>query len=457
MSIPLQTASGVAPISRMLLLGALLAWSPAGVADWLDETRVSGSLNYWYRDRVRAGFDAASGRDTRKTRNLLHATGHANLLFESGWIDHWLGLDIGLHGSWDTMNHGAPGHEINFWNVNNPYDQRPRNGDCPSSESPRCTVDALALYRAAIRFRAGEAWRGQVGYFQPAVPGALGVNWSFTPGYYRGGEVAWRQGNWEFGASVADRYKAPWFREDYAFRSSRNEKAGTLLSLGAAGVVGNGIKLDFGYAALADGPRRMLHARLVNGAADNEYSMALYVVRDPDLFSAASAQAALAWRRSTGPYTWRAEATYTHAPLRDPARVGNFVYRITSQFGASNGKYAVWWNNRSDFNHDGEWAVFGSLERRFDDFGWSGGRAGMSLAAGWANSPIAGVDDLREQAVSVFASHSWGSGQFKGASLGVHVTRYFNRTQVPSWSVYSNLFQDENDVKVILQLPFVAW
>lgn len=84
MSIPLQTASGVAPISRVLLLGALLAWSPAGVADWLDETRVSGSLNYWYRDRVRAGFDAASGRDTRKTRNLLHATGHANLLFESG-------------------------------------------------------------------------------------------------------------------------------------------------------------------------------------------------------------------------------------------------------------------------------------------------------------------------------------------------------------------------------------
>jgi hypothetical protein len=437
-----------------LFLSVLLGWPSTSLADWLDQAKLTGSLNYWYRDRVRAGFDGATGLDTEKTRNLLHATGSATLLFESGWVGNRLGFDLGVHGSWDATNHGAPDHELNFWNVNNPYDQTPRDGDCPSSESPDCTVDAAAVYRAAVRFRAGDRWRGQAGYFQPAVPTALGVNWSFTPGYYRGGEAAWRLGNWEMGATLADRYKAPWYRDDYAFRSSANEKAGLLVSLGAAGTIREGMKLGLGFAALESAPRRMLHARLVHSAADIEYSGALYMVRDPDLFSSTSAQGALTLRRSSGPYTLRAEATYAHAPLRDKTRVGNFVYRITSRFGASNGNYTLWWNNRSDFNHDGELALFGSLERRFDDLGWSGGRAGLSLAAGMADSDIAGVDDLREHAFSLFASHSWRAGPFKDASLGIHATRYFNRTRAPSWSVYTNLFQDENDIKIILQLPF---
>lgn len=166
----------------------------------------------------------------------------------------------------------------------------------------------------------------------------------------------------------------------------------------------------------------MLHARLVHSAADIEYSGASYMVRDPDLFSSTSAQGALTLRRSSGPYTLRAEATYAHAPLRDKTRVGNFVYRITSRFGASNGNYTLWWNNRSDFNHDGELALFGSRKGASTLVGPAEGPA-LNAAAGMADSDIAGVDDLREHAFSLFASHSWRAGPFKDASASMrHVT-----------------------------------
>lgn len=435
-------------------LGAVLQASAPATAGLLDDATLSGSLNFWVRDRDRAGFDAATGRDTPKATNLQHATGHATLLFESGWIDERIGLDLGLHASADASNRGAPGHEINFWNVDNPYDQRPRGPRCPDAGSPLCTVDGAAVYRAALKLRGGSAWRAQLGLFQPAAPTALGVNWSFAPAYYRGVEAAVRLGAWELGAALVDRYRAPWFRDGYAFRDSRNQAAGRVLSLGAAGHWNERAKLDAGFAALEHTPRRMLHLRVQHSHAGLDSSAALYLVRDPQLFRAVSAQAALTLRLASGPYTWRAETTYSRAPLTDRRQVGNFVYRITPQFGASQGQYPIWWNNRSDFNHDGEWAVFGALERSLGDLGRPGVRVGLSLAAGTARSGGSGADALREVAVSLFASHSFSVGPFRNASIGLHATRYTNRTRVPSWSVYTNLFQDENDLKLVLTLPF---
>lgn len=436
------------------MLGALLCWSTASLAGWQEHATLSGSLNYWYRDRDRAGFDATTKRDTGKSNNLLHATGHATLLFESGWFAARIGFDLGVHASWDATNRGAPDHEINFWNINNPYDRAARNNDCTGPWHPDCTIDGAALYRAAIKLRAGNGLRGQLGLFQPRAPTALGVNWSFAPGYYRGGEAAFQMGNWTLGAALADRYRAPWFLEDYGFRSSLDQRAGRVLSIGAAGPLSERIRLDTGFAALEQAPRRMLHARILHTTAEREYGAALYLVRDPQLFRATSAQVAFTLRRSAGPYTLRTEATYSRAPLIERHQVGHFVYRITPRFGASSGDYPIWWNSRSDFNHDREWAVFGSLERSFGDQGWPGVVAGLSLAAGTANTDIAGVDDLREFALSVFASHTWRTGPLRNASISLHATRYINPTRVPDWSVYTNLFQDENDIKVIIKLPF---
>ncbi len=422
------------------------------VSEFFSESTISGNLNFWMRARDRGNVDA-NGNDTKKVTNLDHGSIFANLGFNSGYVGGVAGLDVVIYSTFDMWQNGGADHEMNFWGVNNPYDKEAKDSAC-SDVWTDCTDNGVSFATAAAKFKLGDSATAKLGYFQPSVPSSLGVNWSFAPGTYLGGEVGGKIGGFDLGLVVATEYKAPWFKETYEFRTTKGEDAGTLYSVGGRYTLDNGISLDAAYGGLSDGDRWNAHFKVKGTTEGGLYwSPQLYIVDDSEQYDSTAYQLALLTSFSSGQYSYRAEATYTGADSGDPANAGNMSYRLTSQYGGSNGAYEIWWNNRSDFNHDEELAVFGSVSRDFSDIGGKGFSAGLSGAYGFGSS-AEGYDDLSEYAYSVFANYAIQAGALKDAHISFYYTNYYNDTNAPNWTGYTNLFQDEEDFKLVLAIPF---
>ena len=67
-----------------------------------------------------------------------------------------------------------------------------------------------------------------------------------------------------------------------------------------------------------------------------------------------------------------------------------------------------------------------------------------------------GIDDLVEYSGSAFAYYTIQNGALEGANFGIYYTHYVNDSNAPDWAPYSNAFQDENDLKVTLTIPFTV-
>ncbi|KAA8676619.1 multidrug transporter [Vibrio gigantis] len=421
-------------------------------SEFFAESTISGNLNFFMRARDRAGKDA-NGNDTAKTANLDHGSIFANLGFHSGYVADVVGLDAVVYSTFDMWQEAGKwggGHEMNFFQCDSVY-----STDCWEDGRGDNTDNGVSFAKAAMKFKFGESVNAQLGYFQPSVPSSLGVNWSFAPGTYRGGEVGANFGDLSLGLVVADNYKAPWFKETYEFQDGAGNDAGEVYSLGARYALDNGISFDVGYGALTDGDRKNFHVK-VKGTTDGGlyWSPQLYVVDDDNQFDSTAFQTALLTSMSMGQYSFRAEATYTVADSEDTrGNVGNMSYRLTEAYGGSNGAYDIWWNNRSDFNHDGEYAFFLSSARDFSDIGGTGFSAGVSGAYG-AGAKADGYDELVEYAYSFFANYAIQAGALKDANISFYYTNYYNDTNANDWAVYSNGFNDETDFKLALTIPF---
>lgn len=444
-------AIAAAPVSAADQVGPQYAGE---VSEFFAESTVSGNVNFFMRARDRGNVDA-NGNDTKKTTNLDHGSVFANLGFNSGYVGGVVGFDAVVYSTFDMWQNGGADHEMNFWGVNNPYDKVAEDSACTNVWTD-CTDNGVSFATAAAKFKFGDKVTAKLGYFQPSVPSSLGVNWSFAPGTYRGGEIGGTFGNLSLGFVIADEYKAPWFKKTYEFQTTDGKDAGTLYSLGARLALSNGMSLDFGYGALTDGDRKNAHFKLKSTTEGGLFwSPQLYVVEDDKQYDSTAFQMAFLSAISSGQYSYRAEATYTSAEAKDPDVAGNMAYRLTSQYGGSNGAYDIWWNNRSDFNHDGEFAGFLSASRDFSDVGGKGFSAGVSGAFG-LGSEAKGFDDLKEYAYSLFANYAIQSGALKDANISFYYTEYFNDTDAPNWTGYTNLFQDETDFKLMLTMPFTV-
>ncbi|QUM77237.1 multidrug transporter [Moritella sp. 24] len=422
---------------------------------WSDAT-ISGNVATWTRQRTRDGEgrdeSAGSGNDDNNTideretkTNLDQTSVYAAIDFTSGFAADKVGIDVSAYATADLYNQGSPDHEMNFWDVDNPYTGGGEDGAWDSTN----TSDGIAVSKANIKFQKILGLNGKVGLFQPSVPSALGVNWSYAPGTYTGGEIGTRIAGIELGAVFATEYRAPWFKSSYGFRETDNlTDAGELYSVGARTELGS-IAVDVAYAGLTDGPRKIAHIKtgttLENGLG---LKGQVYMVDDSGMYEELAYHAAFLSNYSTGQYTVKAEATYTSAVDKNKDNVGNFSYRATAAYGSSNGAYDIWWNNRSDFNHDGEVAVFASLARDMADLGAENLTVGISGAYGFG-AQGEGVEELTEAAVSVFGSYNAGF-----ATFGAHVTQYNNGTNLENWTVYTNAFQDETDIKITMNIPF---
>ncbi|RAH30282.1 multidrug transporter, partial [Vibrio vulnificus] len=366
------------------------------VSEFFAESTISGNFNMWMRARDRGNVDA-NGNDTKKETNLNHGSLFINLGFNSGYVNDVVGADFVIYSTWDMWNDSVgAGHEMNFL-------------DCDGPASAGCWNNlekgGVSFATAAAKFKFGDNVRAKLGYFQPSVASGLGVNWSFAPGTYRGGEIGGTFGKLDLGFVVADEYKAPWYKETDAFKGVDGDDE-ILFSLGARYTLDNGISLDGALSKLDE--RTTAHFK-VKGTTDGGFywSPQLYIVQDENQYTNDDLGYQLAFLSSfsAGAYSFRAEATYTSAD-----EDGNwFAYRPTAGYGGSNGAYEIWWNNRSDFNHHEELAVFGSVSRDFSDIGGTGFSAGVSAALGTGAS-VAGYDDLTEYAYSMFANYAIQAG-----------------------------------------------
>lgn len=425
-------------------------------SEFFADSTISGNVALFLRARDRAGYDETTRQDTQKQTNLDHGSIFANLGFHSGYINGVVGLDAVVFSTFDMWQNGGADHEMNFWGVNNPYDKTPTNDSCSAVWSD-CTDNGASFATAALKFKMGDAASAKLGYFQPSVPSSLGVNWSFAPGTYYGGEVGFSIAGADIGIVYANEYKAPWFKDTYEFRTTDGEDAGSIYSLGARYALDNGVSFDVGYGGLTDGDRVNAHFK-VKGTTDSGlyWSPQLYIVNDDEQYDSMAYQLAFLSAKTYGQYSFRAEATYTGAEAKgDTNAVGNMAYRLTNQYGGSNGAYEIWWNNRSDFNHDGEFAGFASVSRDFSDIGGVGFSAGLSVAGGMG-AKAEGYDELIEHAFSLFANYAIQAGALKDANISMHYTQYNNESDAGNWAPYTNAFNDEEDFKLILSMPFAV-
>lgn len=159
----------------------------------------------------------------------------------------------------------------------------------------------------------------------------------------------------------------------------------------------------------------------------------------------------------------RLEGTWVKAD----GQQGYFLQRMTPTYASSNGRLDIWWDNRSDFNANGEKAVFfGAMYdmKNWDMPGWAFGASyvyAWDAKPGRMASPDAYYDPdyrLKESAYSLDAMYTVQEGRAKGTLFKLHFTQYDNHSDIPSWSGgYGNIFQDERDVKFMVIAPFTIF
>ena len=416
---------------------------------WRDAV-LSGAFYYFQRYRDR--YDVS---DEHYHVNLSHASPQAAAEFSSGYLGGFVGLDVGAFGVVDLYNHGAPDHEMNFFPWRDPW-----HPDWSATDAD----NGASVYKANIKFKVGPAW-ARAGYFQPSGPGVLGVNWSFLPGTYQGAEMGADIGNLALAGAWANEYKAPWFKDTYRFRQNDGETmVDWVWSLGA--------RYNFEKASVeaAYGESQNYltnaHIKLCYNTDWDEGKQSLYLTAQTyfmtdsassgpnDNFDGLALHQFLAAHYNYDAWRFRLEFLYTRAPTNNSDNVGYFAYRLVSRYGGANGAYEPWWDNRSDWNHDEEKAIFAAIGRDLSDIIAPGWYIGTGYAIGWDGQAYGVSGHLKEQAWNADLVYTFQEGWLQGAMVKLHYTWYDNMTDFPSWEPYQNAFQSEHDIKFSIVIPF---
>lgn len=444
------------------ILGSGFVMAPEAQAEgFIDDSTLTGGVYYWQRQRDRKDVETGDFKT-----NLSHSTWNANLDFNSGYAADMFGIDVAAFTAIEMAESSESGHpnEIAFSSRNRTYDE-----DYSGDKS------GISLYKAAGKFKYGSVW-ARAGYIQPSGQTLLAPHWSFMPGTYQGAEAG---ANFDYGDSGAlsfsymwtNKYKAPWHIEMDDFRQNdRKTDVSYLHSLGAKYDFKNDLVLEaaFGQAQgyvnqyftkasykfdLAGNP--MTTSYQFYGAEDRIGDNS-----DPNsIYDGLAWLQALTFGYTTGQFNWRLEGTMVKAE----GNQGFFLQRMTPTYASSNGRLDIWWDNRSDFNANGEKAVFGGVMYDLSNWNLPGMAVGASYVYAWdakpSTNPIYDQSQrLRESAYSLDAMYTMQDGRAKGTLFKLHFTQYDNHSDIPSWGGgYGNIFQDEKDVKFIVIAPFTIF
>lgn len=436
----------------------------AHAAGFIDGSTLTGGIYYWQRERDRKDVTT----DEYKT-NLSHATWNANLDFQSGYLADMFGLDLAVFTAIEMAESHESGHpnEIAFSSSNKAY-----------REDWRGDKSGISLYKAAAKFKYGPVW-ARAGYLQPTGQTLLAPHWSFMPGTYQGAEAGAQfdfadAGVLSFSYMWSNEYKSPWHIEmDKFYQNDRRTRVDYLHSVGAKFDFKNSFVLEAAFGQ-AQG-----YVDQYFGKASYKFDMAggplstsyqFYGTRDKvsggginDIYDGTAWLQALTFGYKVGQVDLRLEGTWVKAE----GQQGYFLQRMTPTYASSNGRLDIWWDNRSDFNANGEKAVF--VGAMYDLVNWNlpGWSVGASYVYAWDAKPSSlpttdGYYDagyrLKESAYSLDAAYTIQSGRAQGTLFKLHFTQYDNHSDIPSYGGgYGNIFQDERDVKFMVIAPFTVF
>ncbi|WP_312692602.1 chitoporin ChiP [Kosakonia sp.] len=465
----MRTFSGKRSALALAIAGvtAMSGWtlsSEVHAAGFIDDSTLTGGIYYWQRERDRK--DVLT--DKYKT-NLSHSTWNGSLDFQSGYAADMFGLDIAAFTAIEMAENGDSAHpnEIAFSSSNKAYKE-----DWSGDKS------GISLYKAAAKFKTGPVW-ARAGYIQPTGQTLLAPHWSFMPGTYQGAEAG---ANLDYGDAGAlsfsymwtNEYKAPWHIEmDKFYQNDKKTKVDYLHSIGAKYDFKNNFMLEAAFGQ-AQGyvDQYFAKASYRFDLAGNPFSTSyqFYGTRDKvsdggvnDIYDGTAWLQALTFGYKVGQVDLRLEGTWVKAD----GQQGYFLQRMTPTYASSNGRLDVWWDNRSDFNANGEKALFIGAMYDLQNWNLPGFTVGASYAYAWdakparMASPDAWYDPnyrLKESAYSLDAIYTLQDGRAKGTMFKLHFTQYDNHSDIPSYSGgYGNIFQDERDVKFMVIAPFTLF
>ncbi|MBW7982608.1 chitoporin ChiP [Enterobacillus tribolii] len=455
-------------ITGALLGGSFYAMPEAQAEGFIDDSTLTGGVYYWQRERDRK--DVTDG-DKYKT-NLSHSTWNANLDFSSGYAADMFGLDIAAFTAIEMAESSESGHpnEIAFSSINKGYDE-----DYSGDKS------GISLYKAAAKFKYGPVW-ARAGWLQPSGQTLLAPHWSFMPGTYQGAEAG---ANFDYGDNGAlsfsymwtNEYKSPWHIElDKFYQNDRKTRVDYLHSIGAKYDFKNDLVLEaaFGQAeGFVDQYFAKASYKFDVAGSPLSTSYQFYGARDKasthtvnDIYDGTAWLQALTFGYKIGQVDLRLEGTW----VRAEGQQGYFLQRMTPTYSSSNGRLDVWWDNRSDFNANGEKSVFFGAMYDLSNWNLPGWAVGASTVYAWDAKPSTWkLDDngnkqsiastkIKESAYSLDAMYTVQEGRAKGTLFKLHFTQYDNHSDNPSWGGgYGNMFQDERDVKFIVIAPFTIF
>jgi len=457
-------------IAGVTAMSSLVITPEAKAEGFIDDSTLTGGIYYWQRERDRKDVT----EDKYKT-NLSHSTWNANLDFQSGYVADMFGLDIAAFTAIEMAENGDSAHpnEIAFSSSNKAYKE-----DWSGDKS------GISLYKAAAKFKYGPVWaRG--GYIQPTGQTLLAPHWSFMPGTYQGAEAG---ANFDYGDAGAlsfsymwtNEYKAPWHIEmDKFYQGDRKTKVDYLHSLGVKYDFKNDLVLEAAFGQ-AEGYMDQYFAKasykfdIAGSPLSTSYQF--YGARDKadaqnnlrtnddvalanDLYDGTAWLQALTFGYKIGQVDLRLEGTWVKAD----GNQGFFLQRMTPTYASSNGRLDIWWDNRSDFNANGEKAAFFGAMYDLKNWNLAGWSVGASYAYGWdakpSSAPIYDQSQrLKESAYSLDAAYVLQDGRAKGTMFKLHFTQYDNHSDLPSYGGgYNNIFQDERDVKFMVIAPFTIF
>lgn len=446
--------------------GYFISTLPVYAAGFVEDSTLTGAFYYWQRQRDRKELTPTAEHYGQYRANLHHSTLNTSLDYQSGYAADFIGLDLAVFGAVELANSGpAAPNEIGFSDARTRWDEE-WSGD----------KSGASIYKAAVKLKWSDYWL-RAGYLQPSGQTLLAPHWSFLPGTYRGLESGAKYdfstaGELSFSYMWSDYYKAPWYQHMYNFRKA-DGKTGIpyLHSIGVKYDFKNNLVLEgaFGQAAhYMDQYFAKLSWAFPLGENDLRTSYQFYGAQDKERGGASNPNDVydgLAWLQALtlgytlGPVDLRLEGTWVKAE----GNQGYFLQRMTPGYASSNGRLDIWWDQRSDWNANGEKAVFVGAMLDLSPWQLAGWKVGASYAWGWDAKPSTNPawdqqQRLKESAWSLDLAYQIQQGRLKETTFKLHYTQYDNHTNIPSYEGgYSNIFQDEKDVKFMVIAPFTVF
>ncbi|ACS85193.1 OprD family outer membrane porin [Musicola paradisiaca] len=421
-------------------------------SDFIRDTTINGVL--YYSDI--SEYQREPANSSTYQMSMYQATSAINLTLQSGYYRDFFGIDAGYYQAQKISDRKNTIDEVGMNNAQTVWDETWEGNRSGGS-----------LYKAHAKFKYHSYWLN-AGYIAPSGKTLVSSNWNISPGTYRGIESG---ANWNIFTHdklslayfISDQYKAPWYTRFYSFRAmDRVTPISHIFSIGGS------YQHDHWLAEAAYGQSKNYLEQYMWKLTYSPYTdkntfkinYQIYIANDKstdNIYDGAAWLQGLSLSYQALPFDILIEATQVNAP----GNQGYFTTRLTPTYASSAGRMDFWWDSISDFNADGEKALFVEMKYSLSTLNLPNWSLGTSYAVGWGARPSTNLNydqerRIHESAVGFYIKYELPDNQlFKGGNIKLRYVKYANHSGITSYSNgFNNTPQDQNNVKLTITLPF---